>query len=198
LEALLAAEALAMQAGPRPHISANLLFHVREALKARRSLRFRYGEGMRHVDPWGLLLGRIPYLVGPKVGKSTPALWRLDRIDEILVAEPDRGPPDDFDLKSYAARSFGAFQEAPEDIVLRFSPDAAANARRFLFHPTQVFVEDPDGALIVNFRAGGFLELVRHLFTWGADVEILAPSRLRALMLEELRNSLSAHKRCMN
>ena len=51
----------------------------------------------------------------------------------------------------------------------------------------------PDGAVVVTFRASGMRELAWHLFTWRDQVEILAPTRLRELMLEELRLSLSRH-----
>ena len=52
---------------------------------------------------------------------------------------------------------------------------------------------NPDGSLVVSFRAGGLLELTWHLFTWGGAVEILAPDRLRALLVEELRRALARH-----
>ena len=35
-----------------------------------------------------------------------------------------------------------------------------------------------DGSLIVEFRAGGQLEMCWHLFAWGEDVEVLAPTSL--------------------
>jgi WYL domain len=63
-------------------------------------------------------------------------------------------PPPDFDLRAYAERSFGVFQEEPQEVVLRFSPSAAPDVRAFLFHPTQTFNDEPDGLLTVRFRAG--------------------------------------------
>jgi len=62
-------------------------------------------------------------------------------------------------LQTFAERSFGVFQEEPFDVVWRFSPTAAADARQFLFHPTQTMEDQPDGSLIVRFRAGGALEM---------------------------------------
>ena len=38
------------------------------------------------------------------------------------------------------------------------------------------------------------LELAWHLFTWGDNVEILSPSRLQDLMVNELQNALAAHQ----
>jgi len=87
-----------------------------------------------------------------------------------------------FSLRDYAQRSFGVFQEAPVDVVWRFSPKAAPDAREFLFHPTQVLEPQPDGSLIVRFHAGGLLEMCWHLFTWGEEVAVIKPKRLAALL----------------
>ena len=84
------------------------------------------------------------------------------------------------------------FQEPPEEVVLRFAPEAAADARGFLFHPTQTLADGADGSLTVKFRAGGFLEIAHHLMTWGPSVMILAPKTLQDLM-RELAAALHAH-----
>ena len=61
---------------------------------------------------------------------------------------------EDFDLLAYAAQSFGVFQEEPIDVVLRFEPEAADDAARWMFHPTQRVEREPGGSLIVRFRSG--------------------------------------------
>lgn len=193
LEALLAAEGLAMQAGPRPVVPAGTLLTLRTALKAGSTCRFRYGGRARAVDAWGLLFGRITYLVGPSAGRDEPVLWRLDRMEEVVLGDAGRGAPEGFDLGAYAARSFGVYQEDPEDVVLRFAPSAAADARRFLFHPTQAGADEADGSFLIRFRAGGLQELAHHLFTWGDALEIVAPERLRAEMVGRLRAALARH-----
>ena len=86
-----------------------------------------------------------------------------------------------FSLQKFAERSFGVFQEEPFDVVWRFSPEAAADARQFLFHPTQKLEDQHDGSLIVRFHAGGLLEMCWHLFTWGREVEVVKPRRLSRL-----------------
>lgn len=42
-----------------------------------------------------------------------------------------------FVLQSLRPSRFGAFQEEPADIILRFTVHAAGDARRFLFHPRE-------------------------------------------------------------
>ena len=79
--------------------------------------------------------------------------------DQIFV----RGP--DFDLQEFAERSFGAFQEEPVNVVLRFDGYSASDARTVLLHPSQKLIENDDGSLVIQFRAGGLNEMCWHLFT---------------------------------
>jgi hypothetical protein len=72
-------------------------------------------------------------------------------------------------------------------VVWKFSPNVAADAREFLFHPTQVMKEEEDGSLIVRFHAGGLLEMAWHLFTWGDGVRVIEPRKL-ALLLQKSGN----------
>jgi predicted DNA-binding transcriptional regulator YafY len=199
LEALVQTEAFVLQAGPRPLADAATLGRLRECMKAGRVCAMDYptAEGRtrrRAVEPYGILFGKAYYLVGPEAGKPEPVLWRLDRMRKVEIGEAAAGPPADFALAEFAARSFGAYQEEPADIALRFAPEAAADARRFLFHPAQTVEDLADGSLAVRFRSGGLLELARHLFTWGDTVEIIAPPRLRELMVGELEAALARHR----
>jgi predicted DNA-binding transcriptional regulator YafY len=95
-------------------------------------------------------------------------------------------PPADFDLNVFASQSFGIYQDEIEDVVLRIALEGAAEARGWRWHPTQSFEDQPDGGVIVRFRASGMRELAWHLFTWGEQVQILAPERLKAVMAGEL------------
>ena len=53
-------------------------------------------------------------------------------------------------------------------------------------HPTQRLEDEPDGSLIVRFKAGGFLEIAHHLMTWVPSVTILRPKALAELMREQV------------
>lgn len=198
LEALSVAQGLTLQAGPRPLADSRVLALLRQALLESRYCRFRYHTGagsarVRCVAPYGILYGKAYYLVGPETGREKPVLWRLDRLTELELGEAFAGPPASFNLEAFAQRSFGAYQEPPQEIVLRFSKDAAADAQRFQFHPSQTVSVLEDGSVLVRFTAGGLLELVRHLFTWGDAVRILAPESLRSLMVQELQRALAQH-----
>jgi len=201
LEALLQAEAIAVQAGPRPFEDEAVLSVIREALKAGLALRFVYAGGSspgraREVTPYGLLFARSNYLIatedeGPD---ARPRNWRLDRIQDVELLTRAAARPANFSLQAYADQSFGIYQDDVEDVVLRLSPRAAPSARRWRFHVGQTLQDEPDGSVRVSFRASGMRELAWHLFTWGADVEVVAPERLRAILVEQLETALAAHR----
>lgn len=70
------------------------------------------------------------------------------------------------------------------DVVWRVRPNAVDDARDWMFHPTQTMEDQPDGSLIIRFRAGGLLEMCWHLFTWGGAIEVVEPPELRHMAAE--------------
>ena len=198
LEALMQAEGSAMRPGPRPRIEQGLLPLLRDAIKATRKVEFGYlgrSSGRRSrqfVEPYGVLYGNRAYLVGRVDWTEEPLLWSLANVSKIRITDETFERDPEFDLQEYAERSFGAFQETPVDVVLRFEPGAARDAASFLFHPSQTMIENEDGSLTVRFRAGGLDEMCWHLFTWGKGVAVEEPFELRE-RLRHLCADLAEH-----
>lgn len=194
LEPLLAAEGLILRPGPKPRIDPEITVALRHAIISAQKVRLHYryrGSGKRGyqtVHPYGFLYGSRHYLIAWSDNQRARdfrsfALGNIERV-EILGESFDRDPA--FSLAEYAAQSFGVFQEKPFNVMWKFSPKAAPDAREFLFHPTQTMEDQPDGSLIVRFRAGGALEMAWHLFTWGREVEVIRPARLRSLLRAQI------------
>lgn len=190
LELLLEAEGIAMRPGPRPMISDDTVRAIRMAILQSKSLQMSYrrrSDGRttrREVWPLGVLFGNRHYLIAidPKKNPNQPRHFALGNIKALSLGNNNFKRPQKFSLKEFSERSFGVFQEAQEDIVWRFAPAAAASAAEYMFHPNQSIEHMPDGSLIVRFKAGGLLEMCWHLITWGRDVEVLAPDRLKDMM----------------
>jgi predicted DNA-binding transcriptional regulator YafY len=196
LEALLQAETIAVQAGPRPFEDEAVLAAVRAALLSLHALRFRYEGGsapgrVREVTPYGLLFGRSNYLVADE--GAGPRNWRLDRIFDVQVADRPAARRPDFSLQDYADQSFGIYHDDTEDVVLQVTPAGREDALRWRFHANQEVEPQADGSVVVRFRASGMLELAWHLFTWGDKVRVLAPDVLRNTLVEQLEIARRAH-----
>ncbi len=184
-----------MRPGPRPRLDPSLLPTIRRATLGMQLIVIRYGSSAveppmtRMLCPYGTLYGGNgrAWLVAHVEELPEMRLWRLDRIVSSDVLDRSFARREEFDLRAYAAQSFGVFQEAAIDVVLRFSAEAAGDAACWLFHPSQTMEREANGRLLVRFRAGGVAEMCWHLFTWGTAVEILAPRFLRteAMQLAE-------------
>jgi predicted DNA-binding transcriptional regulator YafY len=198
VEALVRAEAIAVQAGPHPFEDLEVMGLIRQALLAMKALRFRYAGGRtpgrpRTVTPYGLMFGRANYLVAADQGSTEPRTWRLDRMRDLEVLDAPAAAPESFSLQDFANRSFGIYQDQVEDVVLEIAPERAEDALSWRFHPSQSVEPQADGSVVVRFRASGMRELAWHLFTWGTDVTVRAPDALRDTLTGELRAALDWH-----
>ena len=199
-EALLEAQGFATRPGPRVMPDMHTLGVLTEALRAPFTVALRYtgADGVtadRLLEPYGLLLGIRRYLVArPVQGDGRMRRFRLDRIRAARITGQGFARDPDFDLARFSARAFGSFHSDSEygPVVWRFSPEAAAVARQFVFHPEQELTDDPDGSLIVRFTASGHMEMAWHLYQWGDQVEVLAPDRLRDMVAGHRRADFPA------
>ena len=198
LQLLMQAEGLAMRPGPKPRLEPGLLSLLRDAIRNQREVEFDYlskstGKRSRHqVQPYGILYGNRPYLVGQMSWADDTRLWRLSNISNAWCLDGTFEPDPEFDLQEYAERSFGAYQEPPFDVVWQFDAAVAEDAATFVFHPSQKLNENEDGSLTVRFQAGGMNEMCWHLFTWGDNVRIKKPERVRQ-HLAQMCASLASH-----
>ena len=198
LEALMSAEGQAIRAGPRTRIDPDLVPLLRDAIRRSRVVACRYeahatGKTSRQrVEPYGVLYGNRPFLVARTAWADDFRLLRLANISDASLTVDTFVRDPGFDLREYAKRSFGTFQEPPVQVKLRFDGNAARDAATFLFHPDQRSTANEDGSLTVRFKAGGLDEMCWHLFTWGDGVTVEGPARLRK-RLAQLCASLAAH-----
>jgi predicted DNA-binding transcriptional regulator YafY len=194
LEALTEAEGLAHRAGPRPYISASIFDGLRTAIKSFRKVSFDYASRSgrastrRTVAPLGFLYGHRHYLVALQEGVTKPKFFSLPSISKLKLEADGFERDPNFNLKEFVSHSFGVFEEAPVDVVWRFSAEAAPLARTFVFHHSQSVEDEANGSLIVRFRAGGLLEMAWHLMSWGDQVEVIKPAALRDLMPEKAQS----------
>lgn len=185
IEALTLAEGIAIKQGPRPELSVDVIGDLRAAIIGMHEVSIRYRSretgklSSQILQPYGFLYGRKSYLVACGSKTKSMRLWLISNIESVEIQYDLFSRDPDFDLKSYAANSFGVFQEEPIDVELLFESDVAKDVLSFHFHPTQCITLQLDGRVRVTFRAGGAVEICWHLFTWGPCVEIVGPASLK-------------------
>lgn len=197
IEALMQAEAIAIQPGPRAYADPERLTVLRDAMLRLKQIRFTYQGGSnpgseRTLIPYGMLSGGEVYVIGVEPGRGDPAdprTWRLDRMEKLHALDVPGGPPEDWSLQAFTARSFGIYQE-PETshVVLHVWPEYADEVRGWRFHGSQEMTVLADGTLEVRLTGCGLRELAWALVRWGGKLKVVEPARLKT----EIRAALAA------
>jgi len=201
-EALLQALGLARRPGPRPMVDGDVDDALAVALKGRRHIRMLYSSWgdaeprWREVAPHGLLLGTRRYLVAHDVQRGDQVLrhYRVEGIRQVEILSRSFEPNPNFDLAAHAKAGFSSYVNVDEveQVVWRFSPEAADRARRFVFHPDQSVTENNDGTITVSFSACGLHEMCWHLYSWGDKVDVIEPAGLRSMVADHRRSDFTA------
>ena len=119
--------------------------------------------------------GNKHYLIAWHTKKKAMCHFDLNNIQEIEVLDEYFTRDTNFSLEAFSQQSFGVYQEEPFDVEWKFDKDVAKEAAKYIFHPTQEMIKNPDGTLTVKFRAGGAREMDWHLYTWGKHVKVIQP-----------------------
>ena len=116
--------------------------------------------------------------------------FRLDHILTMRVLSERFEPPADFDLREYLEE-----RAAPDDMIdvkLRFSATAYRLARTRI--PARVVEEvEDENEVEVAFQIESLKFLARWMLSFGGEVRVVEPDRLRRLVREEAERILQAN-----
>ena len=193
IEILLKTEGSAVTQKPSYKIDIQILDTIRQAIKENLRIKCKYDGRDKILSPFGIVYGTNVYLIGVEGDKPDPYVYRLHKVTDIELTEEkfDKG---DFDIKEYANRSFGVYQNEIIKVELRFSKEVAEDVLNYNFHPTQKVKQNDDGTVTVKFKASGELEILWHIFRWGDKVLIISPKSLKKEYVEYLENVLEVQK----
>ena len=193
IEILLKTEGSAVTQKPSYKIDIKLLDTIRQAIKGNLRIKCKYDGRDKILSPYGIIYGANVFLIGVEGNHENPYVYRMHRLTVVELTNDtfDKG---DFDIKEYANRSFGVYQNEIIKVELLFSKDVAEDVLNFNFHPTQKVKSNEDGTVTVKFKASGELEILWHLFRWGDNVRIISPRSLRKEYIEMLENVLETQK----
>jgi predicted DNA-binding transcriptional regulator YafY len=167
---------------------------IAAALLKRQPLRIAYHSRARDehterlVHPQRLIRYRDNWYLAAHCERAAGLrIFSLDRIDH---AEPAPGPTlatDPKALDRFLGASFGIFSgSATAWAVLRFSPEASRWVADEVWHPDQIG-QWQGRCYELQVPYSDPRELLRDILKFGPDVDVLAPTDLRALVAERLR-----------
>ncbi len=172
------------------------------ACQKRRRLEITYHSlardeiNTRRIDPYRLVLSAgNQYLIAYDHMRADFRTFALgERMREIRETGEEFAADPAFDLDRYLAEGFGIFHGGPvEEVQLRFSATVARYVREGTWSETEVKEALPGGGLLLRMRVPVNVGLVRFVLQYGAEVEVLAPSDLRAQVAETHRAALALY-----
>jgi predicted DNA-binding transcriptional regulator YafY len=151
------------------------------------SMAYLSGDGggirTRRFDPYGLIArNREWYVVGWDHYRQTIRTFYLPRIQSAEYTDKPFSVKGGFHLDSYLSSAVDGHQSnlKPQKIKLRFTIEASAAGRDFVWNRNQRASHDRQGRLVVEFTTGALFAVERHVLSWSGGVEVLSPRKLRA------------------
>lgn len=169
---------------------------IKQAILDRRTIRFRYvyekGEQPRHIEPYRLLFQWSSwYVLGYCLDRTDFRLFKLNRLWDLQTQEttftPRPIPAEALDRNAY-------FTSGPRHrLKARFAPQA--KYRLIEEYGVDCFTPCPDGSLLFTWDFVSYENLRAWVFSFGDQVEILAPEALRLDRLQQAKTILSRAKK---
>jgi predicted DNA-binding transcriptional regulator YafY len=166
--------------------SAEFLQLIRHALLYQQRITITYRSPGREqpapyeVEPYTLLFqkGGI-YLLGFAHQRQALRTFAIERICAVEPGKERFEIPEGFHARQALEEAFGIVAEAPMDVEIRFAVGIAHAIKDRVWHPSQAIHEAGDGSILLKFRAGGKMEILSWLLSYGAHAELLSPVQLR-------------------
>jgi len=162
----------------------------------KRKLRILYETASRHgeiservVRPYAL----VPYvrswqLIAYCEKRQNVLMFKVDRILDAVMLDVFYEIPADFDLDRYMGGAWGmmrAGEEAIEEVVLLFDPDAGRWVAEEQWHKSQQVEHLENGSVLFKVRIPITPEFINWVMYYGAKVKVLRPPHLRKRIVEE-------------
>ena len=130
------------------------------------------------------------YVIGYDESSCAIRTFKLERLQEARVLSETYAIPGDFDPAAFLKDSWRIMSgDAPVEVVLRFSPEAAPFVRERTWHASQQIEPGPGGGVTLRLCVAEPREMLSWIRGWGAQVEVLAPDWLRRRVADELRSA---------
>ncbi|MCM1482823.1 MAG: WYL domain-containing protein [Muribaculaceae bacterium] len=144
------------------------------------------------LEPYFLKIFRQRwYITGRNIRENMVKTYALDRMTEVRITTESFEMPADFDAADYSRHSFGiVFSHGePRKVTLRVDPRQAKYFRALPLHHSQSEMVT-DGYSIFTYYLRLTPDFVQELLSYGPRVTVVGPPELRAMMIQNLKESL--------
>lgn len=183
LSAIMESEGFAVRQYSCVKINTKYLEQIRNALISYKKILFSYPVGEAKIDialnPYGVIIADKYYLVGFNEHVNNLRLYRIDKMQNLVILDEYFEQDKTFSLQDYCNNSFSIYQEKPLKVVLEFDKSISEDILNYHFHPTQELTTLETGNVQVKFISGGIKAICCELFKWGCSVKIQQPTELK-------------------
>lgn len=188
----------------RPQINSDVEQALYEAafeglqIKALYRKRGESQSSLRHIHPLGLVMkGSINYLICMMdEDRIQPRYLPLHRFEKVEILENKVREPQNFCLDKFTHQNNLSYEFSKELYTFKalFDHTAGAHLLETPLNGTQKTIRQPDGKLLVTARMTDTLQFEQWLLSFGPDVEIIAPKKLRKKFQEKTSKMHSIYK----
>lgn len=193
IELLLQSEGFAIRQSQNYKVDLDIISTIRQGIKTNKKIETTYHNKTRLLEPLGLIFGEKIHLIAREEEKGNGEFnYVLHKLNNVKLTN-ENFDRQNFDIQKFSEKSFGVYFDKIYNVKLKFIPEASEDVMNYNFHPTQKIKQQPDGSVIVTFKASGDKHIMWNLFKWGYAVEILAPKELKTKYknyIDEIRNKI--------
>ena len=152
-------------------------------IKAQYRKRGESRSNLRHIHPLGIVMkGSINYLICVMdEDKKNPRYLPMHRFLQVEVLNKKVKEPEDFNLDEFTHINNLSYEYSKDLYTFKavFDNTAAAHLIETPLNSSQKTKRLQDGRLLISARMTDTLQFEQWLMSFGSDVEILAPNKLR-------------------
>jgi predicted DNA-binding transcriptional regulator YafY len=135
--------------------------------------------------------GQAWYLIARPVDGKSPKTYRIARFQSLRMIDVAAQRPDKFSLDDYFGNAWCVYRgQESFHAAIEFTKEAAALVTETRWHKTQEVKRLPDGRAVLSFTMDGLDEIVWWLLGWAGRAKVLAPEKLREMVVEKLQQAL--------
>lgn len=141
----------------------------------------------RQIDPYRLFHSDgFWYVIGYCHLREDLRTFALDKIRSVTILHRYFAIRDNFDFDAYMANCWKKFYLGdPEEVTIRFSPEAAKDIKRKKWHLSQEIKDNQDGSIDFTATISGHDEIMKWILSWGSKAKVLSPKALKEKIRRE-------------
>lgn len=192
--------------GPQAQINTDPIVQntLTTAIHIQHKVKITHYGNEHTVCPLGILHGpNNDYLVALMDENDSKSIrsFKMEQISNAVDLGTWFEKDNNFSMQEYANSMFGVpyndetKKEYDIEWMVKGTKKLKDSVKRYIFHPTQIFSDNPDGSLSIKFHANNLEAIAKYICQWGGAIIPVAPKELVNKYKELLKTCLDSVKK---